>query len=73
MNALADTASRMAIFGEGKPRDDRDFGEDMGKEKGRKWSRSKSGSESDTQEVKPDGRKPEGRKSSDSSDTVDPW
>ena len=47
VNALADTASRMAIFGEGKPRDDKSFGEVKGKEKGERRRLSKSGSESD--------------------------
>lgn len=65
MNALADTASRMAIFGEGKPRDDKSFGEVKGKEKGERRRLSKSGSESDTPDIKPEGKKSDS-KSSDS-------
>ena len=58
VNALADTASRMAIFGGGKPRDDKDF--DEGKEKG---GRQKSGSESDTPDGKPDDKKSDSKSS----------
>ena len=64
VNALADTASRMAIFGEGKPRDDKSFGEVKGKEKGERQRLSKSGSESDP-DTKPEDKKSDS-KSSDS-------
>jgi len=64
VNALADTASRMAIFGEGKPRDDKDFDEVKGKEKGGRRRLSKSGSESDSQDGKPEGKKSDSKSSS---------
>lgn len=46
----------MAIFGEGKPRDDKSFGEVKGKEKGERQRLSKSGSESDP-DTKPEDKK----------------
>lgn len=42
INQLADTASRMAIFGGGKPRDEKEHGE---KHEKRRTSESDSGSE----------------------------
>lgn len=70
VNALADTASRMAIFGEGKPRDDRVFGEVKGKEKVGRKRLSKSGSECDTQEVQSEGRRSDVKSTSSDAETT---